>query len=113
MSRLAKNIIYNLGGQGLLLIFGFVAARYVFRQLGEDGLGIIYFTAALNVLLCGALEMGFCSTTVREVSGHHELEPAYVVDLIRTTSSFYWGAYLVLAVALWAGAPVIVEKWIN
>jgi len=98
MSRLSKNIIYNLGGQGILLVLGFVAVRYINRQLGEDTLGIIYFTALINTLLCAVLEMGICSTTVREVSAHFQSEPDYIRDLIRTGSLFYWGAYLLFSV---------------
>ena len=113
MSRLSKNIIYNLFGQGLLLVLGFVAVRYIFRQLGEDALGIIYFTAMMNAVLCAVLEMGICSTTVREVSGHFESDPNYIQELIRTFSLFYWGAYVLLGLAIYFLAPVLVEKWIN
>ncbi len=113
MSKLSKNIIYNLLGQGLLLILGFVAVKYVFKQLGEDALGIIYFTLTMNAALCAVLEMGICSTTVREVSSHFQDEPAYIRDLIRTASLFYWVAYVLLVMIIYFVAPVLVEKWIN
>jgi O-antigen/teichoic acid export membrane protein len=112
MSRLSKNIIYNLFGKGLLLILGFVAVKYIFKQLGEDALGIIYFTAAINGVLCSLFEMGICSTTVREISAHHKLEAKYVEDLIRTFSLFYWALYIIVAVAILLLAPILVEKWI-
>ncbi|MEC4684613.1 MAG: oligosaccharide flippase family protein [Nitrospirota bacterium] len=113
MSRLSKNIIYNLIGQGLLLVLGFVSIKYIFKQLGEDALGIIYFSTMMNALLCAVLEMGICSTTVREVSAHFKSEPDYIRDLIRTASVFYWGAYALLGLAIYFLAPVLVEKWIN
>ena len=113
MSRLSKNILYNLLGQGLLLVLGFVAVKYVFAQLGEDALGIIFFTATMSAVLCAVLELGICSTTVREVSAHFKDEPAYIRDLIGTASLFYWGAYALLALTMYWGVPVIVEKWIN
>jgi len=113
MSRLSKNIIYNLFGQGLLLVLSFISVKYIFKQLGEDALGIIYFTAMMNAVLCAVLEMGICSSTVREVSAHFKSEPNYIHDLIRTFSLFYWGAYVFLGVAIFFLAPVIVEKWIN
>jgi hypothetical protein len=34
MSRLSKNIVYNVMGQGMSLILSFVAVRFVFRGLG-------------------------------------------------------------------------------
>ena len=113
MSRLSKNIIYNLLGQGLLLALGFVTVKYIFKRLGEDALGIIYFTAMVNTMLSAVLEMGICSTTVREVSGHFKSEPEYIKNLIRTFSLFYWVAYALFGVVIFFLAPVLVEKWIN
>ena len=113
MSRLSKNIIYNLVGQGLLLVLGFVAVRYVFRQLGEDALGVIYFTTTLSAALYAVLELGICSTTTREVAAHLHDDPGYIRDLIRTASLLYWSAYVLLALTIYLGAPFLVEKWIN
>ena len=50
MSRLSKNIVYNALGQVLLLVLSFVAVKYVFRRLGADALGIIYFTITTTLL---------------------------------------------------------------
>jgi O-antigen/teichoic acid export membrane protein len=113
MSRLSRNILYNLLGQGLLLVLGLLAARYVFRQLGSDALGIIYAAATLAIVLSGVLELGVSSTTVREVAAHARNDPKYVRELIQTASLLYWGAYLVLAVAVYVGSPLLVEKWIR
>jgi O-antigen/teichoic acid export membrane protein len=113
VSRLSKNIVYNLLGQGLLLVLGFVAVRYIFRRLGEDALGIIYFAAVLNAILCAVLEMGICSTTVREVSAHFESDPGYIKDVIRTFSLLYWGLYVLLAAAIFFLAPFLVKSWIS
>ncbi len=113
MSKLTKNILYNLTGQGLYVLLSFVAVRFVFRQLGADALGTIYFTATLSAVLICVLEMGISSTTVREVAAHHESEPRYVCELVRTATLFYWGAYVLLALAVYWGAPLLVEKWIH
>jgi O-antigen/teichoic acid export membrane protein len=112
MSKLSKNILYNLFGQGLLLVLGFVAVKYVFRQLGEDALGIIYFTLSLNAVLCAALEMGLCTTTVREVSSCHRDRPAYIQELLQTASALYWGVYLLLAAGIYFAVPFLVQHWI-
>jgi len=113
MSRLSKNITYNVLGQGLLVVLGFVAVKYVFRQLGEDALGIIYFTATLSAILSGVLEMGLGATTLREVSAHARDEPLYIAKLLRTGSLFYWVAYVVVAVALYFFVPLLVTMWIK
>jgi len=113
MSKLSKNIIYNLFGQGLLLILGFVAVKYVFSRLGEDALGIIYFTLMMNSILCAVLEMGICSTTTREVAAYFKDDPEHIHNLIRTASLLYWGTYVLLAASIYLAAPVLVERWIN
>ena len=113
MSTLSKNIAYNLLGQTLALILSFVATRYIFRQLGEDALGIIYFSLTMSSVLFAVLEMGICSTAVREVAAHFRDDPRYIRDLIRTTSMFYWTAYILLVLAVYLGAPLLVEKWIT
>lgn len=113
MSRLAKNVLYNVTGQGLLLIVSFAAVRLVFRRLGDDALGVIYFALALNILLSTTLTMGVCETIVREVASHLPAKPAYVEDLLRTASSFAWGVYALVSLGIYFAAPVLVEKWIH
>jgi O-antigen/teichoic acid export membrane protein len=113
MSRLSKNIVYNLFGQGLLVILGFVAVKFIFKQLGQDALGIIYFTLTLNALLTVVLGLGINETTIREVAAFHGDDPTYIAKLLQTASFFYWGLYVLTAVALYASAPWLVTKWIN
>jgi O-antigen/teichoic acid export membrane protein len=113
MSRLSKNILYNLFGQGLLIVLSFVAVKFIFKQLGQDALGIIYFTFTLNALLTALLALGINETTVREVAAFHEEDPTYIKHLLQTASFFYWGLYALTAVALYASAPWLVTKWIN
>ena len=112
-SRLTRNIAANLAGQSLLLVLGLVAVKFVFVRLGDDALGIIYFTLALNTLLCAALDLGISSTTVRQVSAHTPGDPGYVEALLRTAASFYWAAWAGLAVVLWLAAPSLVSSWVN
>jgi O-antigen/teichoic acid export membrane protein len=113
MSRVSKNIIYNILGQLLILIIGFVAIKYIFKQLGEDALGIIYFTAMLKGLLGAVLESGIGFATVREVSAHIDSEPRYINDFIRTFSLYYWAAFVLLAGLIFILAPVFIDKLVN
>jgi len=113
MTRLSKNILYNLFGQSILLVLGFIAIKYIFKRLGEDALGIIYFITMLNTLLSAVLNMGIGATTVREVSAHFKKESSYIKDMIRTFSFFYWAAYILLAITIFFLAPIIVKNWIS
>lgn len=112
MSRLTKNILYNLGGQGLLLLLSFTAIQFVFSRLGSDPLGILYFTLAVGVILSTVLDLGLSFTLVREISSHPE-DSDYLKGLIRTASTLYWGVYIVLGIVAFLLAPFIVESWIN
>src|SRR2546425_12994124 len=107
MTRLTKNIIYNVTGQSL------VAVRFLFRRLGDDVFGIVFFNIVLTQVLSSALELGISSTLVREVSSRLKSEPDYVRTLIGTSTTLYWGAGLVLLAVVWLTAPLLVSHWVN
>jgi O-antigen/teichoic acid export membrane protein len=113
MSRLFKNVAYNVVGQGLVLALGFVGVKFIFSRLGADAFGIIYFNLVLTGVLTTALELGVLSTTIRQVSAHYAADREYVDRLIRTASFFYWGVGLVLFLAVFAAAPFLADRWIN
>jgi O-antigen/teichoic acid export membrane protein len=113
MSTVGKNILYNFGGQATLALVSLVAVHFIFKALGADALGVIFFTATLNGVICAALEMGVCATTVREIATHRYDDPHYVHDLIRTASLFYWCAYLAFAIVVYLLAPMLVSRWIH
>lgn len=113
MSRVGRNVLYNFAGQGLLLVLGLVAVRFVFRQLGADALGIIYAAATVSAVLSGVLELGVSATIVREVAANAVSDPAYVRQLVRTGSTLYWLAYLLVALVIFFAAPVFVQRWLH
>lgn len=113
MSRVSKNIVFNLIGQSTLLVLGFVAVRYIYRGLGEDALGIIYFALTASSVISAMLDLGIGSSAIREVSACAKSEPEYVAEFVRTGSLFFWSVYVLLALALSLGAPGIVSHWIK
>jgi O-antigen/teichoic acid export membrane protein len=113
MTRLTRNIIANVSGQGLVLIVSLLAVRFIFRRLGDDVFGIIFFNITLTTVLTSALELGVSSTIVREVSSRLESEPKYVRSLIRTAGLVYWGTGVMLVVIIWLTAPLLVTHWVN
>lgn len=113
MSRLSKNIIYNVVGQSLVLILGVISVKYLYGGLGGDVVGIVFFAMMANTTICMVLELGICSTTVREVSANHETNPQYTREFISVFSSFYWILYFVFGALIYSSAPLIVEKWLN
>jgi O-antigen/teichoic acid export membrane protein len=113
MTRLTKNVIYNTAGQGLVLVLSLLAVRFIFRRLGDDVFGLIFFNLVLTAVLTSILELGVSSTVVREISIHFDSEPGYIRNLIRTASLFYWTAGILLVVVIWITAPLLVTHWVN
>jgi O-antigen/teichoic acid export membrane protein len=113
MSRVFRNLLFNLTGQALIALLGFWGTRLVFHQLGDESLGILYFALALNTVLTPLIDLGVSATVVREVARHRNTDQEYVVRLSRTGTLFYWCSYALLAVAIWLTAPWLVSRWIH
>ena len=113
MSSVTKNILFNLVGQALILALGFWGTRLVFHRLGDEALGILYFTIAIYTALTPILDMGVSSTLVREVASHLATDKEYVIRLTRTSTLFYCCGYLFLAAGIWLFAPWLVAHWIT
>lgn len=113
MSLLSKNIAFNLFGQGIVIILGFISFKYIYSGLGEDALGIIYFSLMMSALLTSALDMGLSKTTVREIAAHNIIDPDYIRKLTQTFSFIYWIVFVVVAVLFVVLLPVILDSWIN
>jgi len=113
VSKLSKNILYNVLGQGLSLVVSFVAVRFVFRRLGGDALGLIYFNQSISVALALALELGIYKTTIREVASRRADNPLYIRQLIGTATSFYWSAYVALVVLAYFAVPALIRHWVR
>ncbi len=113
MSRLSKNIIFNVIGQVLIVGLGFFATRGVFRQLGDDALGLLFFAIATNAVLTTVIDLGVSATVVREVAGHLDTDREYLVRLMRTCTLFYWCSYALLAMLVWSAAPWLVSRWLT
>ena len=113
MTRLTKNIAFNLSGQVLLIGLSLVAVKFVFRQLGADSLAIILASLTLATILSAALDLGISSLTVREVSAHASDDPAYMRKLIGTASLLYWLIFMALALVVYVLAQLIVDRWIH
>jgi len=113
LTRLTRNIIYNVSGQGLVLVLSLIAVRFIFRRLGDDVFGIIFFNVVLTTVLATALELGISATIVREVSSFFDKDRAYVTALIRNVTALYWGLGLLLVVVIWIAAPLLVTHWVN
>jgi O-antigen/teichoic acid export membrane protein len=113
MSQLTRNILWNLGGQAVLLLLGLIAVRFVFKQLGADAFGLILFAQTAAVVLVAVFDLGISATITREVAGKLTAQRGYVTELLRTATFIYWFGYLVLAATVIAAAPAVMLHWVN
>jgi O-antigen/teichoic acid export membrane protein len=113
MTRLSRNVVFNLAGQCSTLLFAALAVKFVFRRLGDDAFGLIFFNLTLSATLLVALELGVTGSIVREVAAHHDDDPRYIHALVRTASTMYWALYALLLLAVIALAPFLVERWLH
>ena len=113
MSRLTSNILWNLSGQGVLLLLGLLAVRFIFKQLGADAFGLILFAQTAAVVMVALFDLGISATITREVATRLAGERGYVIDLLRTATLIYWSAYLLLVVGLIVVTPALVTHWIH
>lgn len=110
---LKRNIAYSLAGQGLSMILSLVATRFVFRELGADVLGVIYFAITATHLFIVFSDIGVSPTITREVAAHRATNLDYVASLISTASTIMWAAYIVSAVVLYLSIPYFAQKWLH
>ena len=113
MSKVSKNILYNGLGQGLSVLLGLLAVRFVFRRLGGDALGLIYLSLAFSGALSAVVQLGICESAVREVASSRARGSEYIKAFIRTSSLFYWTGYLSLAIVTYTLAPWLVRHWVR
>jgi hypothetical protein len=83
--------------------------RFVFRRLGGDARGLIYFSLVFSAALSLAAQLGICEGAVREVASHQGNRPEYIKSFIRTSSLLYWTGYLTLAMVAYTAAPYLVH----
>ncbi len=113
MPRLKRNIVSNILGQGLLLLIGLMATKLIYHQLGDDGLGIIYFAIMLNGMIAVVAGLGIQPTVIRQVAAHQNRDDDYVHKLIQTASFIFWIIYALVIMCVYYAMPAIVEHWVN
>lgn len=100
-------------GQGLTLVIGFISSKYIYSELGEDALGIIYFSLLLSTILLSAIDLGVSKTTIREIASFKETQPGYAARFIQTFSFYYWIAFLLVLIGFYFTTTTLLKSWIQ
>jgi O-antigen/teichoic acid export membrane protein len=100
-------------GQAILLVLSLVSTRFVFKELGPDVLGIIYFSITVTFLMITLSDMGLSGVVTREIAAHRHSDDRYVSELIGTTSVLAWAAYGVSILLIVLLAPLLIKHWLR
>lgn len=113
MTVLSRNILFNIFGQLFSALLGFIAVKFIYSSLGEEALGIIYFSFLVNAVLVGILDKGIYSTTIREISTNYTSNKKYIKKFVQTFSFITWASVSCIAMVLFILVPFLVENWIK
>ncbi|MHA1941163.1 MAG: lipopolysaccharide biosynthesis protein [Candidatus Hodarchaeales archaeon] len=113
MTKLSKNIIFNLIGQTTLILVALFSVKYIYQQLGAEVLGIIYFIATLNAVILSSLNKGVSSSAIQEIATSFNKDQTYIHQFVQTFSVICWSAYFLFGIIIYFLAPLLVDNWIN
>ena len=82
MGRIAKNYIYNLMYQLLVLLVPLITAPYLARVLGSEGTGIYSYVHSMTSIICTISLLGIYNYGNRQI--------AYVRDNKEQISQTFW-----------------------
>jgi O-antigen/teichoic acid export membrane protein len=113
MSKLSKNILYNVSGQVALAVLNLVAVRATFRQLGDDVFGLFVLGWLIGAIIRGISQGSFNALIVREVSRFVATDREVVRQTMQMGSFASWSAFGLASIGLAFAAPWIVGDWIT
>ncbi|MCJ7730077.1 MAG: oligosaccharide flippase family protein [Sedimentisphaerales bacterium] len=114
MNTIRQNTIANFIARAWGIISVYLFVPLYLKFLGIEAYGLVGFYSTLLGVLAFA-DMGFTATLSREMARLSVLEDSAeeMRDLLRTYESTYLCISSVLAVLIWALAPLIAEHWLR
>ena len=112
-SRLRRNVLYTVAGQGLILALGIVAVRSIYGGIGGDALGVFFFATIIGNMASAALDLGIATTVIRQVASASGPASRDVEDLLRTAALYFWALYGIVVGVLALSAGAIAEGWLS
>lgn len=102
-----------MSGQAILTVLSLVSTHLIFRKLGADILGVIFFATTVTSVLIILSDMGLSPTVTREIAAHRRNDDRYVYDLIGSSSALAWSAYALSCLLIGLLAPFLIEHWLQ
>jgi len=114
LGKLRENLLANFAGTGWSAVVGLVFTPIYLRILGIEAYGLLGFYAALLGVL-QLLDLGVSQTVNRELARYSALpgKAEEARDLVRSLEIGYWVLGLCIGLAIWFGAPLVADRWIQ
>lgn len=113
MRKLSRNVIYSLVGQILLIGLSIVATRYIYQRLGDEVMGIVYFSSTLSLLINAATLNGINKVVITEIARSYKGENDYTKSFFQSANTLYWGISILAVGGVILFTPWIVDNWIQ
>lgn len=112
--RVRKNVIANFVGKFWVALLGFAFIPVYIKFLGMEAYGLIGFYMTLQTVFF-LLDMGLSTTLNRELARRSVSKNAAqeMRDMARTLEIVYWGAGVIMGVAMVLLSPAIAHYWVK
>jgi len=114
MSRLKRNVIANIAGQGWAALMAVLVVPLYIKLVGIEAFGLIGFFVMLQGLLV-ILDLGLGQTLNRELARYSALPDTLkeTRNLLRSLEIVYWTVGIVIGASIAMLSPVIAQHWIK
>jgi O-antigen/teichoic acid export membrane protein len=114
MSKVQKNLLFNLVGSGWGALMQIVFTPFYLRILGIESYGLVAFAVTLQAAL-QLLDLGMSPTMNREMAKSSVTSEAAndARDFVRTVEVGYWGLGLLMGACIIIAAPLITTAWLK
>ena len=110
MASFRANIVANLGGAAWIAGLTIAITPLQIRLLGIEAYGLVALISVLQIAVA-VLDLGLSATVTRQIAADAPHRNKSSLDLIDTASTVYWLIALLIAAAIYAGAPVLAANW--
>ncbi len=112
MTTLRRNIFANLAAAAWVAGLTIAITPLQIHLLGIEAYGLVALISVLQVAVA-ALDLGLSATVTRQIAADASHRNRSSLDLVDTASTVYWLIALLIAAAIYAGAPVLAANWLR
>ncbi len=114
MTTVKKNIIANYTGTGINILTSIIFVPIFIKFIGIEAYGLIGFYTSLQIII-SLLDMGFSAAFAREIARLSVIPDSAqtIQNLVKTFSTIYWSAAIVLGLLFIWTASFFSHHWIK